>query len=263
MTFEGDRLDRGVVASVLLHGALFTLVLLSPKLFPALGPAWGSQTGGAGGINVKIVGNVSGVALPTPTVVQENVPANESPGFYKSEPPAPAPPDNTAEPIPQTKAPVKTTPTPKPPRAALPAPKSTAAPEPPPSNAIPYGQGGRPAMSYGQFSTGAGEAGIGFGDSAFGDRYATYVNAITRAISNNWLKSMVDSRIQKAPRVYLNFDIARDGTISNVEVQQSSGIPSLDRSAQRAVLASNPLPPLPSDYRGSKINVIFYFEYSR
>ena len=118
-------------------------------------------------------------------------------------------------------------------------------------------------MSYGQFSTGAGEAGIGFGDAAFGDRYATYVNAITRAISNNWLKSMVDSRIQKAPRVYLTFDIARDGGISSLEVQQSSGIPSLDRSAQRAVLASNPLPPLPADYRGSKINVIFYFEYSR
>jgi TonB family protein len=128
---------------------------------------------------------------------------------------------------------------------------------------VPYGQGGRPALAYGQFSTGAGEAGIGFGDAAFGDRYGTYVNAITRAISGNWLRSMVDSRIQRAPRVYLTFNIGRDGTISGVEVQQSSGVPSLDRSAQRAVLASNPLPPLPADYRGSTVNVIFYFEYSR
>jgi len=118
-------------------------------------------------------------------------------------------------------------------------------------------------MSYGQFSTGAGEAGIGFGDAGFGDRYSTYVNAITRAISNNWLKSMVDSRIQKAPRVYVTFDIEKDGTISGFGVQQSSGIPSLDRSAERAVRASSPLPPLPGDYRGSKVNVIFYFEYSR
>jgi TonB family protein len=118
-------------------------------------------------------------------------------------------------------------------------------------------------MAYGQFSTGAGEAGIGFGDAAFGDRYATYVNAITRAISNNWLKSMVDTRVQRAPRVYLTFVIGRDGTVSSVEVQQSSGIPSLDRSAQRAVLASNPLPPLPADYRGGNVNVTFYFEYSR
>jgi protein TonB len=161
---------------------------------------------------------------------------------------------------------VKTTPKPKPKPAppAPPAAKSTAKqPEAPPSNAIPYGQGGRPSLAYGQFSTGAGEAGIGFGDAAFGDRYGTYVTSITRAISNNWLKSMVDSRVQKAPRVYLNFDIAKDGRISNVTVQQSSGVPSLDRSAQRAVLASDPLPPLPGDFRGSSVNVNFYFEYSR
>jgi protein TonB len=61
----------------------------------------------------------------------------------------------------------------------------------------------------------------------------------------------------------LSFQIARDGTISNVEVKQSSGIPSLDRSAQRAILASNKLNPLPADYRGSSVDVTFYFEYSR
>jgi protein TonB len=61
----------------------------------------------------------------------------------------------------------------------------------------------------------------------------------------------------------MTFDIARDGTVSNVAVKQSSGIPSLDRSAQRAIMASSPLPPLPTDYRGSSINVLFYFEYSR
>ena len=98
------------------------------------------------------------------------------------------------------------------------------------------GQGGRPALAYGQFSTGAGAAGIGFGDATFGNRYGWYVDAMTRAISQNWLKSLVDSRVGRAPRVYLNFDIGRNGKISNLGVQQSSGIPSLDRSAQRAVL---------------------------
>jgi TonB family protein len=263
MTAEGDRLDRGLVGSVLLHGAVFTFVLFSPKLFPAFGPNWGSPTGGSGGISVKIVGSASNIPLPTPAVVREDAPANESPGFYESEKPTPPVPDETAEKIPETKAPVKVTKTPKVKTPAPPAPKAAATPEPPPSNAIPYGQGGRPSMAYGQFSTGAGEAGIGFGDSAFGDRYGTYVNAITRAISNNWLKSLVDSRIQKAPRVYLTFDVARNGAISNIGVQQSSGIPSLDRSADRAVRASSPLPPLPADYRGSSINVVFYFEYSR
>jgi protein TonB len=118
-------------------------------------------------------------------------------------------------------------------------------------------------LAYGQFSTGAGQAGIGFGDAAFGDKYGWYVTAITRAISNNWLKSLVDPSVQKAPRVSLSFNIARDGTVSGVTVQQSSGVPSLDRSAQRAVLASSPLAPLPGDYRGGSVSVNFYFEYSR
>jgi protein TonB len=61
----------------------------------------------------------------------------------------------------------------------------------------------------------------------------------------------------------MSFDIAKDGTISNIEVKQGSGIPSLDRSAERAVRNSNPLPPLPADYRGSSVSVSFYFEYSR
>lgn len=265
---QDDRFQGGVVGSVILHAALFGLVIVSPKFFHTIAPAWGSPTGGSGGVNVKIVGNLSGVALPTPPVTQPEAPANESPGFYKSEEPAPPPPpDDNAEKIPETKAPVKVTPKPKPKpqpvRPAPPAPKSTAAEPEAPANAIPYGQGGRPSMSYGQFSTGAGQAGIGFGDAAFGDRYAAYVNAITRAISGNWLKSLVDPSIRRAPRVYLTFDIARSGKISNIKTQQSSGIPTLDRSAMRAVLASDPLPPLPSDYYGSSVNVNFYFEYSR
>src|SRR5213594_2326985 len=252
MTFEGERFDRWLFASVFFHGALFTLVIFSPKLFPAFPANWGSPTGGSGGINVKIVGNVSsGVPLPRPEVVQEQAPANESPGFYKSEEAAPLPPPDKAELIPETKAPVKTTPTPKPPKPAA-TPKAKPAPEPPPSNAIPYGQGGRPALAYGQFSTGAGAGGISFGDASFGDRYGWYVNAITRAVSQTWLKSLVDSRVSRAPRVYLSFEIARNGKISNLGVQQSSGIPS-----------SDPLPALPPDYRGSNVNVNFYFEYSR
>lgn len=262
MTFEDERFDRWLIASMALHIALFTLVIVSPKLFPHLGTSWGSATGGAGGISVKIVGNVSGVPLKTPDVVQENAPANDSPGLYKSEPAKPPAPDKTAEPVPQPKAPIKTTPTPKP-KPAAPASKT---PEPEtPSNAVPYGQGGRPALAYGQVSTGAGQIGYGFGDASFGDRYGWYVTAITRTISNNWLKSLVDQSVQKAPRVYVSFNIARDGSVNcgDVHVQQSSGVPSLDRSALRAVCASNPLPALPGDYRGGSVSVNFYFEYSR
>ena len=284
MTYPDERINGWLIASTVLHIALFALIILSHHLFPTIGTSWGSPNGGTGGISAKIVTSISGVPLKTPEVVNETAPANDSPGFYNSEP-APAPvPDKTAEPVPEPTAPVETTPPPKPkpvPAAkstpepetkrtpapdtkstAAPGAKSTPAPDTP-TNAIPYGQGGRPAMAYGQVSTGAGEVGYGFGDASFGDRYGTYVNSITRAISNNWLKSLVDASVQKAPRVYLSFTIGRDGTVSDVEVKQSSGNPSLDRSAKRAVLASNPLPALPADYRGGSISVSFYLEYSR
>lgn len=267
MTAPGERLDRFLVASVFLHGALFTLVLLSPRLFPSLGANWGSENaGGDAGISVKIVASApGGIALPAPPVVNETAPANESKGLYKTPEPAPAPPppNKPAVEIPDRNANEKKAAPPKPaPPAPAPATKTPPAPDPPP-NAVPYGEGGRPALPYGQFSTGAGQAGISFAEAAFGERYGAYVTQITRVISGNWLKSMVDSRIQKAPRVYLNFKIAKNGQISAVEVQQSSGIPSLDRSAQRAVLASNPLPPLPADFRGSEVSVNFYFEFTR
>jgi periplasmic protein TonB len=265
MTYQDERLDRWLITSLILHIGLFTMVILSPRFFPNFGANWGSPTGNTNaGISAKIVGSLSGVPLPTPEVVQENAPANESPGLYKSEP-APAPePDKAAEPVPQPKAPIKTTPTAKP---KPPAPASKSAPTPEtPHNAVPYGEGGRPALAYGQpVSNGAGQVAGGVGDAAFGDRYGWYVTAISRAISNNWLKSLVDPSVQRAPRVYVSFNIARDGTVNcgDVAVKQSSGIPSLDRSAQRAVCNSNPLPRLPDDYRGGSVSVNFYFEYSR
>src|SRR5207247_9677174 len=118
-------------------------------------------------------------------------PATQSPRSSTTEEGPPPPPPDKPESIPETKAPVKATPPPKPPKPA-PAPKSTPAPEPPPSNEIRYGEGGRPALSYGQFSTGAGAAGIGFGDSTFGDRYGWDVNAITRAVSRDCFKCPAD-----------------------------------------------------------------------
>ncbi len=244
--------------SIMLHAGLFAFVLFSPGLFAFReAEKWGTATGGDG-IKVTIEGTVSGIALPSPEVTNDKAAANDSKGFYHEEPaPVPAPAPEKAEPIPSRKAsaPKKTTVAPKPPAA-----KNAAPAEAPPSNAVPYGKGGSPTIGYGQFSTQPG-VGSGFGDGAFGTKYAEYVNTMNRKISQNWLKGLVDSSIQRAPRVYLSFDIERDGTISNIELTQSSGIPSLDNSAKRALYASNRLPPLPADYSGARVRVKYYFEY--
>ena len=85
---------------------------------------------------------------------------------------------------------------------------------------------------------------MGEGNS-FGQRYAWYVASMRARISANWLMATVSPNIASAPRAYLTFEIMRDGTVTNVQITQSSGIAEVDRSALRAILASNPLPPLP------------------
>ena len=101
------------------------------------------------------------------------------------------------------------------------------------------------------------------GGGDFGSRYAWYVDKVRRVISENWLKYEVDSRITTANRVYLTFDIARDGSPGNVQVEQSSGVPSLDQSAVRAIQRIDTFGPLPPDYSGNKVSVEFWFDYKR
>ena len=137
-------------------------------------------------------------------------------------------------------------------------------PEETESNQIPYGEGG-PASGPYTMSAGGAQGGFGFTGSGgdFGSQFAWYVQAVQRKVTENWLKYEVDPRITEAKRVYLTFDIARDGHPMNVEIEQSSGVPSLDQSAIRALQRIDTFGPLPSNYSGSKVSVEFWFDYKR
>ena len=66
-----------------------------------------------------------------------------------------------------------------------------------------------------------------------------------------------------ANRVYVTFDIERNGRPTNVQIEQSSGVPSLDQSAIRALQRIDTFGALPSDYSGSRVSVEFWFDYKR
>src|SRR5437588_151742 len=142
-------------------------------------------------------------------------------------------------------------------------------PEPEPveeaNNVVPFGQGGPVSGPYGTFSAGGAKGGFGFtgGGGDFGTRFGWYVDTVRRKVSDNWLKYEIDPRIGEARRVYLVFDITRDGHPSHIEVEQSSGVPSLDQSAVRALQRIDTFGPLPSDYSGNKVSVEFWFDYKR
>jgi len=95
----------------------------------------------------------------------------------------------------------------------------------------------------------------------FAVRFPWYVRAVHNKVSEKWLASEVDSHIQSATRVCLDFDLNRAGEPSNIRITKSSGVPSLDESAIRAVKRVSSFGWLPSEYERDKVSVLFWFEY--
>ena len=280
----GEPLRKPLLFSAAAHVLLASLSLLGVLLGYRNG-GWGE--GGPGGAAVVRLVSAASVPLPAPTVATNNRLATENPGLHRPEP-VPETPRTRRGPTPPPPTPEKavelpgrnarriasTSQPPAPPsetRASAappprPQPRSrNAAPEAQLGNEIPFGEGGPAQGPYGIFSTDSGTGGLTFSGGAgdFGARYGWYVSAIRNRISNNWLKSTVDPGVRVAPRVYVTFQILRDGQIVNAQLTAASGVASLDRSALRAVFDSNPMPSLPADYAGSNVAVEFWFDFRR
>ncbi len=247
-------LGRPLAWSAGLHVAFTVFVILYATFVPGFrGQGWGAGGGGdAMGATL-----VSSVPLPANPQQTASVLATESKGLSKSEP-KPEEKEPEAIPIPDKNAKLKKKP-------ALTATARKPEPEPPQSNQIPYGEGGPVSGPYAMFNAGGAKGGFGFtgGGGDFGSRFSWYVQAVQRKVSENWLKYEVDPGIKEANRVYVTFDIGRDGHPSHVAVEQSSGVPSLDISAMRAVQRIDTSGPLPPEYSGGKVSVEFWFDYKR
>jgi TonB family protein len=141
-----------------------------------------------------------------------------------------------------------------------------------PEGAIPgTTSSGRASSPMYGMATAQGAGGIGF-SGEFGSMYGWYVRAVRECISRHWDRSRVDSAIRAAPRVYVDFEIMRDGIIRNERVGTSSNNPSVDREALRAIQACSgrsevgaeaKLPPLPKDYAGNSVKVEVWFEFKK
>lgn len=249
------------IRTTMLWSAVFHTVLLLGLAFANLrgtGELWGGA-GSGGAVTVGLVRNIAGVPLPRPEAVTTSRVVDETRGLYKEEP-KPKEQETPAEKIPEFERN-------KPPKYVTRPSKVLEDPTPPPQGAIPYGQGGAPSVPYTQFSMTANTAGgLGFSGGAGGEfsaKYPWYVEAVRRRISSNWLLATIDPSLRWAPRVVVTFQILGNGSITNVEIARSSGNASVDNSARRAVLDSSPLERLPADYRGSSVNVEFWFDFRR
>jgi protein TonB len=253
---ENSRLARPLAWSVAFHvGITGLIVVVGMVLNARTGSGWGAG-GGGDAIGVSLV---STVPLPAPQTETQNVLANDSKGLTKSQPEPKAMEEPDAIPIPEKTSKVK----PKPvTTASHQKPQAQPAEE---SNEVPFGQGGPVSGPYGTFSANGAKGGFGFsgGGGDFGSAYAWYVRVVQQKVSENWLKYEIDPTIHQANRVYVQFDINRSGQPGNVQIEQSSGVPSLDQSAMRAIQRIDTFGPLPSDYSGSKVTVEFWFDFKR
>ena len=254
--FEHEHWGRALVWSAGLHvGITLALVVYATFVPRGTGESWGSG-GGGDAIGATLVSTVPLPSNPAPT---QNVLANESKGLTQSQPKIEEKEPEAIE-IQGQKAKIK----PKKKQISESKAKKEPAPEPE-NNQVAFGEGGPVSGPYGTFSAAGAKGGFGItgGGGDFGTRYGWYVRVIQQKVSENWLRYEVDPRITSAQRVYITFDVARDGHPSNVRVEQSSGVPTLDISATRALERIDTFGPLPADYPGSKISVEYWFDYKR
>jgi protein TonB len=253
--FEHDGWGRPLAWSAGFHVAVTAVILLFPYIF---GPSHGSDWGGGGTGEAMGVTLVSSVPLPARPAPTQNVLANESKGLTQSQPKVEEKEPDAIE-IQGKNAKVK------PKKPPTPTKEKTPPPPEPETNQVAFGEGGPVSGPYGNFSAAGAKGGFGVtgGGGDFGNLYAYYVRVIQQKVSENWLKYEIDPGITSAQRVYISFDVARDGHPYNVHLEQSSGVPSLDQSAVRAMQRIDTFGPLPQEYSGNHISVEFWFDYKR
>lgn len=88
--------------------------------------------------------------------------------------------------------------------------------------------------------------------------FGPYMRELQRRIKLNW----DPPKGNESKRVVLLFKIARDGRLLSCKVQKSSGMPSADQAALKAVELTAPFKPLPGDFKGQSIDIQFTFDYN-
>jgi TonB family protein len=90
--------------------------------------------------------------------------------------------------------------------------------------------------------------------------YAWYQAIVTNILRSNWATSVADEKSINI-KVIVAFYILRNGSITDVKLIEPSKIFMLDQAVLRAVLNSNPLPPLPAEFKRDKLYAQYEFVY--
>jgi protein TonB len=255
---SSDQLERELVSSpepmmapaagsLLLHGGLVA-VLLAYGLIAGLihHHFWGSA-GSSGAIQVNMV---SALPLPSDQPPNENVLATDTPSQAPAEPAAKtkqAVDDSTLDLSGKNKPKQNT--------------RKAKQHEPQQDNLARYGEQSGSSMARSMQPPGFTSGQTTVSDGDFGSRFGWYVDGINRKMTASSFRQEVDPHTPRGSRAYVQFAIHRDGSVSNVQMNQNSGSQTLDRACMRAAQRVDTFGALPSGYTQSTVMTSFFCEY--
>lgn len=248
---EADKISRMVVLSLMAHAILIAAVAFMPA-------SWGTSVKDdkASTMVISLGGAPGPKQGQTPISakpVQQAAPDAAKPNVQA--PPALAKPEmveplKTAKPLPKTVAKVE----PKKNEPQLHGSKPTTGPEVK-QGAARVETGGQ-TTPFGGLATGGGGAGTAYTDYA-NFCCPEYLQTMVQVVQRNWQQSQgVDGT------VVIKFTIQKNGALTNVEIEKQS-VPFLNLAAQRAVVQTRQLPPLPAAFTGDQLTVHLVFQFKR
>jgi TonB family protein len=93
--------------------------------------------------------------------------------------------------------------------------------------------------------------------------FRPYLITILASVKRNWMAIMPESaKLGRRGRVQIQFSVSRMGSVPKLVIVSGSGTDALDRAAVAGISASNPFPPLPSEFKGDQIRLQFTFAYN-
>jgi TonB family protein len=93
--------------------------------------------------------------------------------------------------------------------------------------------------------------------------FKPYLQQVLAAVRRNWGAVYPEAaRLGQRGQVKLEFAISKQGTVAKIVFSNESGAKALDQAAVAAISASNPLPPLPTEFKGDRVVLEMTFLYN-
>jgi TonB family protein len=92
--------------------------------------------------------------------------------------------------------------------------------------------------------------------------FGPYIAAIKQDVRENWYHLIPKSAEMRKGKLAIEFAITKNGQLEDMRLVATSGDVALDRPAWGAITASNPFPPLPSEFAGPYLALRFRFYYN-